>query len=152
MKQMFVSSHVHKICPAYLDCNATAPLEPKVRDTLVHWFSAEIGNAGSRTHGYGLHAKQAVQAAREQIAAVVGATSDEILFTSGATESNNIAILGLVPFGEKHGRRHIVATAIEHKAVLEPLEALEKKGFTVSLVSRILGGSRSGGRTGSVTA
>ena len=134
MKRKFVSSNIQEVAPTYLDCNATAPLEPTVRDALVHWFSEEIGNAGSRTHGYGLHAKKAVQAAREQVAAVAGVASDEILFTSGATESNNIAILGLVPFGEKRGRRHIVSTAIEHKAVLEPLESLEKRGFKVSLV------------------
>ena len=120
--------------PAYLDCNATAPLELSVQEAVHHWFSEEIGNAGSRTHGYGLAAKRVVKSAREQVAAVVGATVDEVLFTSGATESNNIAILGLAPFGEFEGRHHIVSTAIEHKAVLEPLEALEARGFTVTLV------------------
>lgn len=130
---MFVSPYIQQAGPAYLDCNATSPLEPRVRDTLVHWFTKELGNAGSRTHEYGLHAKKAVQTAREQVAEVVSAATDEIVFTSGATESNNIAILGLADFAEKSGRRHIVSTAIEHKAVLEPLEALEKKGFKISL-------------------
>ena len=120
--------------PVYLDCNATAPLEPTVRDAVTHWFSEEIGNAGSRTHEYGVHAKKAVQAARGQVAAVVGAVADEVVFTSGATESNNLAIFGIAPRGEMEGRRHIVSTAIEHKAVLEPLEALESRGFTVSLI------------------
>lgn len=120
--------------PIYLDCNATAPLEPAVREAVSHWFSVEIGNAGSRTHSYGLAAKRAVQAARAQVAAVVCAREDEVLFTSGATESNNIAILGLAEFGRSEGRRHIVSTAIEHKAVLEPIEALAQKGFEVTLV------------------
>ena len=132
-KQMFVSPYIQQAGPTYLDCNATSPMEPKVRDALVHWFSEELGNAGSRTHEYGLHAKKAVQTAREHVAEVVSASADEIVFTSGATESNNIAILGLADYGEKNGRRHVVSTAIEHKAVLEPLEALEKKGFKISL-------------------
>lgn len=120
--------------PVYLDCNATTPLEPSVQETVSHWFCDEIGNAGSRTHAFGLAAKRAVQAAREQVAAVVDANEDEVLFTSGATESNNIAILGLAAYGKKEGRTHIVSTAIEHKAVLEPLEALEGQGFQVTLV------------------
>lgn len=134
-KRTFASTNIQHAGPVYLDCNATAPLEPIVRDAVVHWFAEEIGNAGSRTHEYGLRAKKAVQAAREQVAAVVGAAGDEVVFTSGATESNNIAILGLAPFGERERRRHIVSTAIEHKAVLEPLENLEARGFTVTLVS-----------------
>ena len=101
--------------PVYLDCNATAPLDPAVREAVVHWFGDEVGNAGSRTHGYGLRARREVQRAREQVGAVVDASADEVLFTSGATESNNVAILGLAPFGEESGRRHIVTTAIEHK-------------------------------------
>ena len=134
MKHTFVLETKQSTAPVYLDCNATAPLEPAVRDAVTHWFSEEIGNAGSRTHEYGRHAKKAVQTARERLAAVVGAAADEVLFTSGATESNNLAILGLVPWGEKEERRHIVSTAIEHKAVLEPLETLESRGFTVDLV------------------
>ena len=121
--------------PVYLDCNATSPLDPEVRGAVVHWFGDEVGNAGSRTHGYGLRARKEVQRAREQVGAVVDASSDEVLFTSGATESNNVAILGLAPFGEESGRRHIVTTAIEHKAVLEPIAALAKRGFEVSLVA-----------------
>ncbi len=120
--------------PVYLDCNATAPLEPAVQQTVSHWFSEEIGNAGSRTHSYGLAAKRAVQAARLQVADVVCAKEDEVLFTSGATESNNIAILGMAKFARDEGRGHIVSTAIEHKAVLEPLQALASNGFEVTLV------------------
>ena len=120
--------------PVYLDCNATAPLEPAVQEAVSHWFSVAIGNAGSRTHTYGLAAKRAVQAARAEVAAVVCAREDEVLFTSGATESNNIAILGLAEFGKCEGRCHVVSTAIEHKAVLEPLHVLVSKGFEVTLV------------------
>lgn len=134
MKRTFASPHIQATGPVYLDCNATAPLEPAVREAMLRWFGEEIGNAGSRTHEYGLRAKKAVQGARDQVASIVGAAADEIIFTSGATESNNLAILGLAPYGETEGRRHIVSTAIEHKAVLEPLEALEARGFEVTLI------------------
>jgi cysteine desulfurase len=100
----------------------------------------EFGNAGSRTHEYGSRARKAVDTAREQVAAVVEAKPDEVIFTSGATESNNLAILGLAPFGEREGRRHILSTMIEHKAVLEPLAHLEKRGFEVELVRPTRGG------------
>ena len=121
--------------PVYLDCNATTPLEPAVQAVLFHHLSEEFGNAGSRTHEYGSRAKVAVQKARDQVASVVGAKREEVVFTSGATESNNLALLGLREHGEKTGRRHIVSTNIEHKAVLEPLEHLAAHGFTVTLVS-----------------
>ncbi len=121
--------------PVYLDCNATAPLEPEVREAVVRWFSGNPGNSASRTHGFGLRARKEIQRAREHVGTVVDASPDEVLFTSGATESNNIAILGLVKFGNESGRRHIVTTGIEHKAVLEPIAALAKKGFEVSLMA-----------------
>lgn len=127
--------------PVYLDCNATTPLEPTVQAVLFHHLSEEFGNAGSRTHEYGSRAKVAVQKARDQVAAVVGAKREEVIFTSGATESNNLALLGLREFGEKTGRRHIVSTTIEHKAVLEPLEQLAAHGFTVTLISPDKGGA-----------
>jgi cysteine desulfurase len=100
----------------------------------------EFGNSGSRTHQYGQVAKQRVTRAREEVAAVVGSKPDEVIFTSGATESDNLAILGLAPLGEKSGKRHIVATQIEHKAVLEPLEVLRHRGFEVTLVPPTRGG------------
>lgn len=121
--------------PVYLDCNATTPLEPEVQSVLLHFLADEFGNAGSRTHEYGNRAKVAVQQARDQIASVVGAKREEIIFTSGATESNNLAILGLREHGQRTGRKHIVSTAIEHKAVIEPLEYLRSVGFEVSFVS-----------------
>ena len=101
---------------------------------MIGCITDGIGNAGSRTHEYGVRAKNMVHSAREKVAAVVGVAPDEVLFTSGATESNNIAILGLAAHGQATKRRHIVSTAIEHKAVLEPLQALETRGFEVSLV------------------
>lgn len=121
--------------PIYLDCNATTPLEPQVREVLMRFLTEEFGNEGSRTHEYGARAKQAVQRARDQLALVVGAKRDEVIFTSGATESNNLAILGLRETGQASGRKHVITTAIEHKAVLEPFEALERGGFEVTRVS-----------------
>ena len=134
MKRTFVFTCEQSVGPVYLDCNATAPLEPKVLEAVTRWMAEELGNAGSRTHEYGTRAKRAVQHAREQVAQVVGASADEVIFTSGATESNNLAILGLAQWGEERNRKHIVSTAIEHKAVLEPLETLEKRGFSITLV------------------
>lgn len=125
---------------AYLDCNATTPIEPAVRDIVLKYMTEEFGNAGSRTHEYGARALQALHRAREQIAAVVSAKRDEVVFTSGATEANNLAILGLATYGERVGRRHIVSTAIEHKAVLEPLEELTRRGFNITLVPPTPGG------------
>jgi cysteine desulfurase len=115
--------------PVYLDCNATTPLEPEVYDKMRVFLREEYGNAGSRTHGFGNTAKKAVQAARDEVAAVVEVERDEVVFTSGATESNNIAILGLAKHGCETGRKHIITSQIEHKAVLEPVERLQAEGF-----------------------
>jgi len=122
------------ISPVYLDCNATTPLEPAVRETLLHYLTEEFGNEGSRTHEFGARAKQAVQKARDQVAAVVACQRDEVIFTSGATESSNLALLGLADYGEKYGRKHLITTRIEHKAVLEPMEELQRRGFEITLV------------------
>ncbi|MBF9435255.1 MULTISPECIES: cysteine desulfurase DndA [Mycobacteroides] len=124
----------------YLDSNATTPVDPRVVDEVMTYMAHEFGNAGSRTHGYGQVAKERVARAREQVAEVVRAQPDEVIFTSGATESNNLAILGLAPSGEKNNRRHIVSTQIEHKAVLEPLAILADRGFDVTLVPPTRGG------------
>jgi cysteine desulfurase len=118
--------------PIYLDCNATTPIEPEVLELVMHFLTTDYGNEGSRTHEYGARAKQAVQKARDQIAAVVNAKRDEVIFTSGATESNNLAILGLREEGLKTRRKHIITTSIEHKAVLEPCEELAESGFDVT--------------------
>jgi cysteine desulfurase len=117
----------------YLDAAATAPVDPRVAEVVLHWMTSEFGNAGSR-HEYGMRAKKAVERAREHLAGTVGAEPDELVFTSGATESNNIALLGLAPYGEQSGRRHIITSAIEHKAVLEPLQHLISRGFEVDFI------------------
>ena len=121
--------------PVYLDCNATTPLEPAVGALIRRYFEEEYGNEGSRTHGYGARAKEAVEKAREQIAELLAAKPDEVIFTSGATESNNLAILGLANWGRRHGKTHIISTHLEHKAVLEPINVLAKDGFEVDLVA-----------------
>lgn len=126
--------------PVYLDCNATTPLDPEVRAEILIYFDAEYGNAGSRTHKYGQAAQVRVNEARAQVASLVGAHGEEVIFTSGATESDNLAILGLADHGVDQNRRHIVSTLIEHKAVLEPLDWLGHQGFEVTLVPPTVGG------------
>ncbi|WP_371665466.1 cysteine desulfurase DndA [Streptomyces sp. NBC_01241] len=118
----------------YLDVAATTRVDPRVADVVMHWMTEDFGNAGSRTHEYGTRAKRAVQQAREYLASTVHAEPDELIFTSGATESNNIALLGLAPYSEQSGRRHIITSAIEHKAVIEPLEHLQSRGFEVDFI------------------
>ncbi|NJP96641.1 cysteine desulfurase DndA [Nonomuraea sp. FMUSA5-5] len=118
----------------YLDANATTPVDKRVADVVLAYLTEEYGNAGSRTHEIGHAAQTAVARARRQVAAVVDCSDDEVIFTSGATEANNIALLGLAPEGQRSERRHIVTTAIEHKAVLEPLDRLAHSGFEVDLV------------------
>ena len=124
----------------YLDCAATTPIAGEVEAILLRFLREEFGNAGSRTHDRGVRARRAVEAARGQVAAAVGAARSEVIFTSGATESNNLAILGLAEHGLRTGRTHIVSTQIEHHAVLEPLEALKRRGFTLTLVPPTRGG------------
>ena len=126
--------------PAYLDCNATTPVEAEVADAIIRFTRDEYGNAGSRTHEFGMYAKQAVQKSRDQIRAVVDAEREEVIFTSGATESDNLAILGLAAEGEKLNKRHLVTTAIEHKAVLEPIEHLVGRGFEATTLPVDSGG------------
>ena len=120
--------------PIYLDCAATTPVDPRVAALVLQLMLEDFGNAGSRTHEYGSRAKRAVEAARTQIARVVEADPSEVIFTSGATEANNLAILGLAEHGQSIGRMHVVSTALEHKAVLEPIGFLEKHGFSVDLI------------------
>jgi cysteine desulfurase len=116
----------------YLDMNATTPVLPEVAELVFKMMVEEYGNAGSRSHEFGVNAKKAVEVARQQVANVVAVDKSELIFTSGATESNNIAILGLRDFAEQEGKKHIITTRIEHKAVLEPIEHLIKNGFEVS--------------------
>lgn len=118
----------------YLDCNATAPVEPSVASVVVRFLEKDYGNAASPIHDYGVFALAAVEHARGQVAEVVSARRDEVVFTSGATESNNLAILGLAEAGIRSGRRHLITTAIEHKAVLEPCDEMARRGFDVEIL------------------
>lgn len=120
--------------PIYLDYAATTPVDPRVAELVMFYMVEEFGNASSHTHEYGLKALKAVNQAKEQVASVVECKSDEVLFTSGATESNNMAILGLTDYGNNTGKKHIISTQIEHKSVLEPLKEMEKRGFQVTLL------------------
>jgi len=120
--------------PVYLDCNATTPLDERVRQVMCDAFADGPSNAGSRTHEFGLRASRTVERAREAVARVVNAAAEEVVFTSGATESNNLAILGLAEHADRTGCRHVICSAIEHKAVLEPVDALRRRGFTVSVL------------------
>lgn len=126
--------------PVYLDCNATTPIDPRIHEEVIKYMLDEFGNAGSRTHLYGQVAKERVTRARQEVAEVAAAKPDEVIFTSGATESNNLAILGLAAHAERTGKRHIVSTQIEHKAVLEPLGYLADQGFDVTLIPPTSGG------------
>ena len=116
----------------YLDYNATTPVEPEVLDAMLLYFSAEFGNAAS-IHTPGQKARAAVETAREQVAALIGARPQEIVFTSGGTESDNHAIFGIVEAAGGH-EKHVVTTAIEHEAVLNTCQALEKQGVAVTFL------------------
>ena len=119
----------------YLDCNATTPIEPEVVEKMNNYLTTDFGNEGSHTHSFGSVAKKAVQEATDEVVSLVNASRNEIIFTSGATESNNIAILGLKEFGLNNNKKHIITSAIEHKAVLEPIQELEKLGFEVDIIN-----------------
>lgn len=116
---------------AYLDLQATTPLDPRVLDAMLPWYTHGYGNPHSRTHSYGWEAEAAVEKAREQVAALIGADSKEIVFTSGATESNNMAIKGVAHF-YKGKKDHVITTGIEHKCVLDSCRSLEQEGFKVT--------------------
>jgi len=117
--------------PVYLDNNATTPVDPLVVETMLPFFGRVFGNASSQQHSYGLEAARAIDRAREQVASLIGAREKEIVFTSGATESNNLALLGVARRCRDRGG-HIITVGTEHKAVLEPCKQLEREGFTVT--------------------
>ena len=119
----------------YLDYNASAPLRKEVLDVMVDAYTNVIGNADSRTHSYGTAAQKFVQEKRRQIASVLNIDPADLIFTSGSTESNNMAILGIVKWAKENGKTHIVTTSMEHKAILEPLHHLEQQGFTVDYIN-----------------
>jgi cysteine desulfurase len=117
--------------PVYLDHNATTPCDPRVVEAMLPYFTERFGNAASRTHAYGWQAEEAVENAREQVAALIGAGPKEIVFTSGATEAVNLAIKGVFDRYASRGN-HIITVATEHKAVIDTCKHLEKSGGEVS--------------------
>lgn len=119
----------------YLDFNASTPIDNKVLEAMIEVYRNNYGNADSRTHYFGVQSKKVIENARQQIAELLEVNSTEVFFNSGATESNNIAILGLREYAEKIGKKHIITTSIEHKSVLEPLKHLETSGFEVTYIS-----------------
>jgi cysteine desulfurase len=119
--------------PIYLDCHATTPVDPQVLATMLPYFTEHFGNPASSSHEYGWEAEAAVQNAREAIAAAICATPEEIVFTSGATESNNLAIKGVAEAYFSKGR-HLITVPTEHSAVLDPCRYLESLGFEVTVL------------------
>ena len=119
----------------YLDYNASAPIDERVLNVMFDVYRNDIGNADSRTHKHGESARKIVETARKQVASLLKVDSNEVFFTSGATESNNIAIQGLQDYANKTGKKHIITSAIEHKAVLETIKAMQLKGFDVDIIS-----------------
>lgn len=120
--------------PIYLDYQATTPIDPEVLNSMLPFMVQKFGNPHSKTHSFGWETENAVENARSQIASIIKADSKEIIFTSGATESTNLAIKGLCDF-YKDKKRHIICTKIDHKATLDTMSSLEEKGFKVSFLS-----------------
>jgi cysteine desulfurase len=117
--------------PIYLDYSATTPCDPRVVERMVPFFSATFGNAASRSHAFGWTAEAAVERAREQVAALIGAHQKEIVWTSGSTEANNLAIKGVAQMYRQKGN-HVITAVIEHKAVIDPVKHLESEGYRVT--------------------
>ncbi len=119
--------------PIYLDNHATTRVDPRVLGVMLPYFTEQYGNAASRQHGFGQRAEEAVDRAREQVAGLIGAEARTIVFTSGATESNNLALKGVAAAYRKKGD-HLISVATEHNAVLDPLRRLERDGFRVTIL------------------
>ena len=117
--------------PIYLDNNATTPMDPRVLDAMIPYFTQKFGNAASRNHAFGWAAEEAIDYAREQVAKLIGATEKEIIFTSGATEADNLAIKGVYEMYKDKGN-HIITCVTEHKAVLDACKHLEKQGASIT--------------------
>ncbi|MDE2229054.1 MAG: aminotransferase class V-fold PLP-dependent enzyme [Alphaproteobacteria bacterium] len=121
--------------PVYLDNQATTPCDPRVVEAMLPWFTEKFGNPNSLTHAYGREAEQAVEQARAELADLIGADPREIVFTSGATEANNMAVKGAARFHRQFGKDGVVTLATEHKCVLESTMALARDAFRVSILS-----------------
>src|SRR5438105_5590689 len=119
--------------PIYLDNNATTRCDPRVVEAMLPFFSEHFGNAASRNHTFGWFAEEAVDTARDQVASLIGASGKEIIFTSGATESNNLAIKGVASMYARKGK-HIITQVTEHKAVIDPCKRLERDGYQVTFL------------------
>src|SRR5271156_6510033 len=117
--------------PIYMDDHATTPMDPGVLEAMIPFFTAKLGNAASRNHSFGWEAEQAVEHAREQVAKLIGATAKEIVFTSGATESDNLAIKGVAEMYRERGN-HIITQVTEHKEILDTCKRMEKNGYRVT--------------------
>src|SRR5476649_617784 len=117
--------------PIYMDYSATTPIDPRVADLMIPYLREQFGNPASRSHMYGWTAEKAVEQAREQVAALVNADPREIIWTSGATESNNLALKGAAQFYKTKGK-HIITVKTEHKATLDTMRELERRGFEVT--------------------
>ena len=117
--------------PIYMDAHATTPVDPRVLDAMLPYLRGEFGNASSRNHAYGWEAETAVGHARDDVAALIGASAREIVWTSGATESDNLALFGVLRARRDQGD-HVVTCVTEHPAVLDPLRSLEREGWRVT--------------------
>lgn len=118
----------------YLDYNASSPIDSRVIEEMMSVYQNKIGNANSRTHLYGEACKSTVEESRKVIASMLGVKANEVIFTSGATESNNLVLQGLMEYGIKNHKKHVITTAIEHKSILETAKYLERNGFEVEYV------------------
>src|SRR5450755_4679644 len=119
--------------PIYMDYGATTPVDQRVVDAMIPWLREHFGNPASRSHAWGWEAEAAVEKAREQVAELVGADPREIIWTSGATESDNLALKGAAQFYKAKGK-HLVTVKTEHKAVLDTMRELERQGFEVTFL------------------